>query len=344
MMNEQNSASPSRWPNRWGKLLASVSFVLIFFGGLVTTTVAGMAVPDWPRTYGYNMFLYPFYDWFFGPWDLFVEHGHRLLGTSAGILAILLVIATFRATRSTTMRRFSVALLALVIFQGVLGGIRVLRDDRLVANLHGLVGPAFFALVVAFCTLSSRWYSQNVVRAERRQADFGRAGLFRWAVVLLVLCYLQLAVGSLLRHVDVTISPRGFPHLVYTHLALGIFLMLATGLYWLRTGMLANTGLRWQIHALALAIIVQVVLGLITWVMKYGFPWWLDQYLFAARFVVPDKTMQQTLLVTAHMAMGSAILGLWTLHVVRFHCLRTKFSTATSPRAEAAAEPMPLGT
>lgn len=343
-MNEQNSDSISRWPNRWGKLLAGVSFVLIFFGGLVTTTVAGMAVPDWPRTYGYNMFLYPFYDWFFGPWDLFVEHGHRLLGTLAGMLAILLVIATFRTSRSTMMRRFSVALLALVIFQGALGGIRVLRDDRLVANLHGVVGPAFFALVVAFCVLSSQWYFQNVVRAERQQANLGRPGFFRWAVVLLVLCYLQLAVGSLLRHVDVTVSPRGFPHLVYTHLALGIFLMLATWLYWLRTAHLAGTGLRWQIHALALAIVAQIVLGLITWVMKYGFPWWLDHYLFAARFVVPDKTMQQTLLVTAHMAMGSAILGLWTLHVVRFHGLRTKFSTESLTATEATAEPMAVGT
>ncbi len=343
-MNREQNSSLSRWPNRWGRLLAAVSFVLIFFGGLVTTTVAGMAVPDWPRTYGYNMFLYPFYDWFFGPWDLFVEHGHRLLGTLAGILAFLLVIATFRATRSTRMRQFSVALLALVIFQGALGGIRVLQDDRLVANLHGVVGPAFFALVVAFCTLSSRWYSDNVMRAERQPTDLGCPGFCRWAVVLLVLCYLQLAVGSLLRHIDVTVSPRGFPHLVYTHLALGIFLMLATWLYWLRTASLSNPGLRWQIHALALAIIAQVVLGLITWVMKYGFPWWLDQYLFAARFVVPDKTMQQTLLVTAHMAMGSAILGLWTLHVVRFHGLRTKFATKSLTAAESAYEPIASGT
>ena len=61
-------------------VLVCATFPLIWVGGLVTTYEAGMAVPDWPTTYGYNLFLYPWQTWICGPWDLFIEHGHRLLG------------------------------------------------------------------------------------------------------------------------------------------------------------------------------------------------------------------------------------------------------------------------
>ena len=61
-------------------VLVCATFPLIWVGGLVTTYEAGMAVPDWPTTYGYNLFLYPWQTWMLGPWDLFIEHGHRLAG------------------------------------------------------------------------------------------------------------------------------------------------------------------------------------------------------------------------------------------------------------------------
>src|SRR5688572_15962597 len=83
-----------RWPHRLALLSAVVIFPLIWVGGLVTSYDAGMAVPDWPGTYGYNLFLYPWTTWFFGPFDLFIEHGHRLLGALAGMLMIALVAAT----------------------------------------------------------------------------------------------------------------------------------------------------------------------------------------------------------------------------------------------------------
>ena len=67
------------WIRRLAIVICCATLPLIFIGGLVTTTDAGMAVPDWPNTYGYNLFLYPWTTWFAGPWDLFVEHGHRLL-------------------------------------------------------------------------------------------------------------------------------------------------------------------------------------------------------------------------------------------------------------------------
>ena len=80
-------------------VLACATFPLVWVGGLVTTTDAGMAVPDWPSTYGYNLFLYPWQTWLAGPWDLFVEHGHRLLASAVGMLTIgLLIVLVADAT------------------------------------------------------------------------------------------------------------------------------------------------------------------------------------------------------------------------------------------------------
>ena len=83
-------------PHRWAVGVACATFPLIWVGGLVTTYDAGMAVPDWPSTFGYNLFLYPWTTWFFGPWDLFIEHGHRLLGALVGLLTIGLLVSVMR--------------------------------------------------------------------------------------------------------------------------------------------------------------------------------------------------------------------------------------------------------
>ena len=63
----------SPWVYRWAMMVTFLTFPLIWLGGLVTTHDAGMAVPDWPGTFGYNLFLYPMSAWIYGPFDLFVE-------------------------------------------------------------------------------------------------------------------------------------------------------------------------------------------------------------------------------------------------------------------------------
>ena len=40
-------------------LVAASTAVLIFAGGLVTSTGSGLSVPDWPNTYGWFMFAFP---------------------------------------------------------------------------------------------------------------------------------------------------------------------------------------------------------------------------------------------------------------------------------------------
>ncbi len=157
---------------RWAVSVAIVTFPLIWIGGLVTTYDAGMAVPDWPGTYGYNLWLYPWTTWLFGPFDLFVEHGHRLLATVVGMLTIGLFVAAYRFEKRRWFATWAFFMLLAVIAQGVLGGFRVLLDARTMAMIHGCTGPLFFALAAVTAVMSSPTWSRLP------EADSLRDGLF----------------------------------------------------------------------------------------------------------------------------------------------------------------------
>jgi cytochrome c oxidase assembly protein subunit 15 len=326
-----------RWPHRIGVLLALVVFPLIWVGGLVTTYDAGMAVPDWPGTYGYNMFLYPIETWLSGPFDLLVEHGHRLLGSAAGIIAIGLVVVTFLTERRGAVRLFAVVLLLLVIAQGVLGGIRVVGADRTIAKIHGCVGPAFFAAVVGFCVVTSRWWwrqqEQNATEQSsiEKEADGRRwqdrtSALTTFAFWMLLLSYLQLVVGAFLRHVAVDARPGYYKHLVLVHVATAMLIVLGTVTQAVAaqmsarmSGRAAGSGVRSSIGLLLLLVVWQFLLGLGTWVVKFGWPVWFENQPFAATFVIGEKSYFQMHLITAHVATGSLILAVWTVHFLRCH-------------------------
>src|SRR6185295_8760789 len=98
---------------------------------------AGMAVPDWPNTYGYNLILYPWETWVYGPWQLFVEHGHRLFAAAVGLLTIAMCVAVWMGDDRTWVRRLAGVAVLAVIFQGSLGGLRVIQDKVLLAEIHG---------------------------------------------------------------------------------------------------------------------------------------------------------------------------------------------------------------
>ncbi|MAP10376.1 MAG: cytochrome oxidase assembly protein, partial [Rhodopirellula sp.] len=97
--NEPTSQLVPKWPFRLTRVMVCLTWPLIWVGGLVTTYDAGMSVPDWPGTYGYNLLLYPISTWLFGPFDLFIEHGHRLLAALVGFIAIGLVIASLKTEK-----------------------------------------------------------------------------------------------------------------------------------------------------------------------------------------------------------------------------------------------------
>ena len=196
--------------------LVAVTGVLLTFGALVTTYEAAMAVPDWPGTYGHNMFLFPFAEWFFGPWDLFLEHGHRLLGASVGVISLVLAGAVWKTNQSSVVRGLVVAAVFLVVLQGVLGGLRVLLDDKTVAKVHACTGPLFFSVAVAVATLTSRRVQNNQARSETVGSGIPIGGWI--ACGLLFASYIQLVAGAQLRHLDPTVGPITFRWLVLFHL------------------------------------------------------------------------------------------------------------------------------
>ena len=123
------------WPHRWAWVLACGVFPLIWIGGLVTTYEAGMSVPDWPTTY--HSWFYPLQKWLWNFNDLFLEHSHRTIAQIDGIIAIILIVSIWRWEPRKSVRWLAAVILICLISQGVLGGLRVVLDQLVLARIHG---------------------------------------------------------------------------------------------------------------------------------------------------------------------------------------------------------------
>src|SRR5688572_15362851 len=124
-------------------------------GGLVTSHGAGMSVPDWPNSYGYNMFTFPPSMWVGG---IFYEHTHRLMGTVVGMLSIVLCVCAWRVEPRRWVRWLATGVLGAVIVQGVLGGLRVVMVELDLAIVHACFAQAFFCLTGLMCVATSKWW------------------------------------------------------------------------------------------------------------------------------------------------------------------------------------------
>lgn len=289
----------------WAWAVTLFVFPLIWVGGLVTTHDAGMAVPDWPGTYGYNLFLYPISTWLYGPFDLFIEHGHRLLGSFVGLLTIALCFAAWRSETRPWYCWACIGLLLAVICQGLLGGFRVVLDARTIAMLHGCGGP----LVFAFASFLALAASSDWKNAER--ASLPR-GLGRLAVTLVGAAIFQLILGAQLRHALPDLQPAGFMSLVHLHLTVaGILTCLILALAWWvrREPYRSQRALRAPANALLLVLVLQLLLGFGTWIVNYAFPW-ADIHPSLARYAIQAKGYWESLIVTAHQATGSLVIAM----------------------------------
>jgi cytochrome c oxidase assembly protein subunit 15 len=185
--------SVSAWPHRLALVLACATFPLLFIGGLVTSKGAGLAVPDWPTTFGYNMFLYPWSKMIGG---IFYEHSHRLVASMVGLLTIALAVVLWLKEPRSWLRFLGAAALGLVILQGVIGGLRVVLLEDTLAIIHAGLAQAFFALTVALAVLTS-----NDWRLKTGQAVFDDSRrLYRLALITTLLIYTQSLFGAVLRH------------------------------------------------------------------------------------------------------------------------------------------------
>ncbi len=308
MSSAQHQKTVKNYAHFWAWLLVCATFPLIWVGGLVTTTDSGMAFRDWLTSDG-TFFL--FYDWLSSAGDKFIEHGHRLLGAATGFLAIALVIATFRGESRGWIKKFSLAILAAVILQGFLGGARVLFDQRTLAMIHGCTGPLFFTLAVAMVVFTSRWWRDSKPTDTNSQLAPLLKKTFRLAIICACLAYAQLVVGAVVRH-SPHMTGQGsaalFQIAVYFHLLLALLivghvLLLAWRCLRSRSQTAGGLGL------LAL-VAVQILLGISTWLVKYGLPLWATQWFGAMTFVNREADALQAAIITSHVAVGSLILVL----------------------------------
>jgi len=292
----------SPWPHVWAWLLACATFPLIWVGGFVTTTDAGMAFRDWLTSDGHFMLAYP---WLSSVGDKFVEHGHRLLGALAGFLSIALVVVVWRTESRSWVRKFSLVILAGVVLQGVLGGMRVVLDERTLALVHGCTGPLFFALCVAMVVFTSRWWKEVETSAP---TDRSR-GIFRLALLCTGLAFAQLVVGAVVRHSPYMIGSTAsalFQAAVYLHLLLALLIVghvLLLAWRCIKNRLQVGSGL-----CLAALVGLQLLLGAASWVVKYGMPRWATSIAGETTLVNREADFAQNAIVTSHVAVGSLIL------------------------------------
>ncbi len=267
------------WRHRFAVLTALATLGLVGMGGLVTSHGVGMAVPDWPTSYGYNMFALPVSTWLTG--GIFHEHTHRLWASFVGVLVVALTrwLGGRESRRALTIIGIaevvlgwlllwvspdlkgaghflsgigSVVLVAgivwvkneaaarplpklgwwafgLVQVQGLLGGLRVVLDAQVVADvrlgtafgiLHACLGQAFLALLVVIALVTGRWWLERWVPArrvglpleiEQRAALEVDSPLRWWFLAGTTLIVLQLVIAATMRHKHAGLAISDFP-------------------------------------------------------------------------------------------------------------------------------------
>src|SRR6266702_1126109 len=151
--------------DRFAWLNAAATFLLIGLGGLVTSHEAGMSVPDWPTTYGYNMFLFPLHLW---QGNIFYEHSHRLLASLVGFLTTVLAVWLWLREPRAWLRWLGVCAFFAVALQGLLGGLRV----TLLKDQIGIVHAALALSLLSGTILSLALLRSDAFEPEMANADW----------------------------------------------------------------------------------------------------------------------------------------------------------------------------
>jgi len=189
--------------HRFAKFLVACTVLLILAGSLVTSHDAGLSVPDWPTSYGWNMFTFPPSMWVA---NIFYEHGHRLIASSVGFLTIIMAAWLWIAEPRRWLKWFGVAALGAVIAQGLLGGLTVLFYlPAAVSTAHAGLAEIFFCMTVAIALFTSRTWIDGYGGA----AD--DALVRRLATTTTVLVYLQILIGATMRHTGAGLAIPDFP-------------------------------------------------------------------------------------------------------------------------------------
>lgn len=357
-----NASNPQQHPyrpglHRFAILLVVATFLLVLLGGTVTSKGVGLAVPDWPTTFGQNMFLFPPSMWKGG---VFWEHTHRLMGSLVGMLTIVLTVWVWRTQpHRPWLRWVAVAALALVIVQGVMGGLRVTQMSFVLGILHGVLAQVFLCVTVLIAAATGwLWLDATAPPTTQSSNTHPRfsAKSRGLAILLLAVMVVQLTLGASMRHTGSRLAIPDFPSAYggflppmtpasieaaidqqdyenasqyYTPAQVGVHFThrlwaaaVVGVLVWFLTVLSleaqGDPRLTGPMTAIVGLIVLQFMLGaLIVWTGKLGF---------------------NNEVATAHQAIGAALLATATLLAARVHTLRRRPRPRPSlPRQQPAA-------
>ena len=284
--------------------VAIVAFLLLIAGGLVTSNNAGLAVPDWPTSFG-SLYRMPR---MIG--GIKFEHGHRMVAEFVGLLTIVVAIWTWFVDKRRWMQILTLGAVAGVIAQGVIGGIGVRQMlPPWVSTMHATFGQTMFCALAAIAVFTSRsWLEEPAEKLLRKDA----LPLLRYCWMLIGFLYLQLILGAAFRHVWTKWGPPGsnhwavpkivhvflYPHILNALLVSGLLLYVSLSVL-RRHSSIAH--LRRPALWMILLLVAQLLLGVSAYVVRVI--WGVNEVQPALGLVA---------VTVAHLGVGALILA-WTV-------------------------------
>ncbi|MBI3895062.1 MAG: COX15/CtaA family protein [Acidobacteria bacterium] len=296
------------WLHAFAVLTAAATFLLIIAGALVVGHEAGLAVPDWPLSYGTWM----------PPMEggIFYEHGHRMIAATVGLLTVVLAIWLWRTEPRRWVPWLGLVAVIAVIVQGVLGGITVLYLLPIPVLIgHASLAQAFFCLVLGLALFTSRVWNDPFEQVEDVQVPAFR----RLCAAMTAAIFIQLALGAALRHKAFGV----LPHLFWagTVSVLVVWIAFRAAHKWSHMPQLRL--LRNLAVGMPSLLVLQLVLG--------AGSYWIR---IATRDAVQPQ-LSTVWITTAHVAVGALLLGAsWVLTLLAYRRLSTPkriLSLAGSP-------------
>ena len=298
---------------------AGLTFFMIVTGGVVTGFEAGLAVPDWPNSYGHNMLLYPLSEMVADPESgVFFEHAHRLTGMFVGLTAIVLCITLWIADMRMWVGMLGLVVLVLVIMQGVLGGLRVtgvltmsqdaadLSPSTMLAIVHGVLAQVLLAIMAVVAAVTSTRWLRGKVSIGSGQLAVDR----QFTIVLLVCLLIQLGLGAAYRHLgtDLGTSAPAANHALLGHIVMAVVVAIMVMFVGLRASSMEgrDSVFVWLGRTLLISIGAQIVLGIAAVAAVMMRP---------EAGTTADVPGWEVLLTSAHQANGALLLALSLLLV-----------------------------
>lgn len=292
-----DSKTHNLWLHRFAILVAFSTFILIFIGGLVTSTGSGLAVPDWPNTFGHFMFSFPLSQMVGG---ILYEHGHRMIASIVGFLTVILAVWLWLKDDQKWLRWFGIIALLAVITQGALGGLTVLMQlPTLISVFHGCLAQGFFLMTIVIAMATSKGWHEDSTIAFKGNSNH----IFQAALYTTIMVYIQLILGATMRHSGAGLAIPDFPlafgkiipeittqaiaiHFLHRIGAVLVSIFVLYTVIKIMTNFRNEPKLTKPAYTLAGALVLQITLAAITiWTQKAVLP------------------------TTAHVATGAFILG-----------------------------------